>query len=527
MVRGVEHVLEIGVQFQSALALHHALEIDGAGVFEGPLVVIATDAGIPRFLANDGGQLIEQDFSLAVGARAVRAIGDVMVGMGGQRLFTSIPDEVEISAIGPVMRLIARFIEFFRKELGFDPGGEPLVHPFVQALVGRQQSLEPGVGHLVRRDADEASQVPVASDQRAHGVFHAAIASFDHRVLLPGVRADVFSIVLHGPGGNGRELLPSAVAGVGLVDEVQGGASLHLQGLVDEIWIGCPGEINDILGHEMPVDHSVGRRGSIAVAVATVLGVLEDTRSANHVGGGHVNRHVEVAPDAMEFPADVRVGVPSVVVVFTRLGVPLGHAELHPLRIHPAGTADLTGNLGVPFEVDADLLPGSQGLGQIEPSDGALSREFRCGLADPGRVDPDPAPFVFWQVHNAVTHPAVGIDDVAAAHIHHASGLEGIEEEVERNAVEAVGAVVGVDQFHDARILVGLGVHGDVHGVVGFLLPARVLGAQGQVKSEQGKDEEQGKGGESLHGMGKVGVNRPADRLGGRRGGEPRRRSGP
>ena len=57
------------------------------------------------------------------------------------------------------------------------------------------------------------------------------------------------------------KLFPGAVAGVGLVDEVQGGAAFHLEGLVDEVGVGGPGEVNDVLGHEMPIDHPFGRRG--------------------------------------------------------------------------------------------------------------------------------------------------------------------------------------------------------------------------------------------------------------------------
>ena len=527
VVRGVEHVLKIGVEFQSALTLHHALEIDGPRVFEGPLVVVAPDARVARFLADDGGELVQQHFPLAVGARAVRPVGDVMVGVGGQGLLASIPDEVEVTAIGPVVGLVPGFIELFREELGFDPGGEPLIHPFVQAFVGRQQALEPGVGHFVGGDPDQAPEVPVAPDQRAHGVFHAAIASFDHRVLLPRIGADVFCIVLHGPGSDGGKLFPGAVAGVGLVDEVQGGAAFHFEGLVHEVGVGGPGKVDDVLGDEMPVDHAFGRCGALTVAVAAVPGVLEDARSTDHVGGRHVDGHVEIAPDLVEFPTDVGVGVPAVVIVLANARVPLGHAVLDALRIHPSGPANLSRHLGVPLEVDADLLARGDGLGEGEPTDGALGGEFCFGLADPGRVDADPAPLVFGQVHDAVSHASVGIGDVAAAHVHHAFRLEGVEEQMERNAVEGIRAVVDVGQLHHAGILVHIDVHGDVHGAVHFLLPPGVLGADGQAKGEQGKGEDQGKGGESLHGMGKVTVNRPADRRGGRRGGEPRRRSGP
>ena len=337
----------------------------------------------------------------------------------------------------------------------------------------------------------------------------------------------MFSIVLHGPGSDGRKLFPGAVAGVGLVDEVQGGAAFHLEDLVHEVGVGGPGEVNDVLGHKMPIDHPFGRRGAIAVAVAAVLGVLEDARSTDHVSGGHVDGHVEIAPDLVEFPADVGVGVPAVVIVLAHSRVPLGHAVLDALRIHPSGPANLSRHLGVPLEVDADLLARGDGLREGEPTDGALGGEFRFGLAHPGRVDLDPTPFFFGQVYDAVSNAAIGVGDVAAAHVHHAFRLKGVEEQMERNAVEGIRAVVDVGQLHHAGILVHIDVHGDVHGAVHFLLPPGVLGVDGQAKGEQGKAEDQGKGGESLHGRGKVTVNRPADRRGERHGGEPRRRSGP
>ena len=195
---------------------------------EGPLVEVPLDAGIARVLADDRGKLVEQDFTFAVSARAVSPVGHVVVRMGGKRLLATVAHEVEVAAIGPVMRFSDGFAEFLCHEFGFNPRGKALVHPFVQALIGGQQPLKPGVRHLMGGDTDEAAQLSVASNEGAHGVFHAAVSALDHRVLWPGVIAHVLGVVAHGPFRDGGQFIPRPIGGVGLADEVQGGPVFHL-----------------------------------------------------------------------------------------------------------------------------------------------------------------------------------------------------------------------------------------------------------------------------------------------------------
>ena len=334
-------------------------------------------------------------------------------------------------------------------------------------------------------------------------------------------------VELHRPGRDGGQFVPGAVAGVRLVDEVQQGTILHLQGLVDKVGVCRPGEVDDVFGHEVPIDHAFRGRGTIAVSVAAVLRVLQDPGATDHVGGGHVDGHVIVAPHAVEFPADVGVGVPTVVVVFAQPRVPLGHAVFDPLLVHPAGAADLPGNLGVPFEVQADLLARGEGLGQVQPTDGSLRREGGVGFAHAGFPNADPAPFFFGQLDNAVSDAGVRIGDVPAADVHHASRLEGIEKEVERDALQHIGTVVDVGQVHDPGILVHVHIHGDVHGAVHLLLPTRVLGVQRGSEGEQKGGEAPGGKAKGVHVEGKVAISRPAGLPGGRSEGGQRLRSGP
>ena len=69
------------------------------------------------------------------------------------------------------------------------------------------------------------------------------------------------------------------------------------------------------------------------------------------------------------------------------------------------------------------------------------------------------------------------------------SGWKGIEEQVKRNPVQGVGAVVGVGHVHGARVLVERGIHGNVHGVIHGLLPARDIGP-GRIQADRSREKE-------------------------------------
>ena len=121
MVCAVEHVLEIGVQFESALPFHNAFEVNRSRVFEGPLLEITLDAFVSGVFSNDGTELIQEDFAFAIRSSAISPVGHIVVGVGGQRLFTTVTDKVEVATVGPIVRMIFGFIEFFRNEFGLNP----------------------------------------------------------------------------------------------------------------------------------------------------------------------------------------------------------------------------------------------------------------------------------------------------------------------------------------------------------------------------------------------------------------------
>ena len=252
-------------------------------------------------------------------------------------------------------------------------------------------------------DAHQAAQRTLAGHQGQHRVFHAAIASLNHVVFRVHVGSNVVVDEGHGPCRVVPKGGPIAVQlWACLVDQTKG-HTVHIEGLRDKIRVGRPSEVNDIVGFE-PHD---GAR--CAVGHGLVRGRLLDPCGGNHIALGHVKPYIVVAPDAVEFAADVGVAVPTVVVKFAKLGVPLGHAVLHALRVHPTGSADLTWHLGLPCQVKSHGLSRAELFGQVHHEDGAVFFKRDIFSLDLDRLHPLPTPLVFGKLRDAAAHPTVRI----------------------------------------------------------------------------------------------------------------------
>jgi len=87
--------------------------------------------------------------------------------------------------------------------------------------------------------------------------------------------------------------------------------------------------------------------------------------------------------------------------------------------------------------------------------------------------------FIFFQVKNTVTHPAIGVGNGTRAHVHHAAGLKSVEKQVVKNPMKRIGRIIGVHQLLRSGKLMRGYVHINFHGVLGLLLPIAILAHQG------------------------------------------------
>ena len=177
-----------------------------------------------------------------------------------------------------------------------------------------------------------------------------------------------------------------------------------------------------------------------------------DPRGRHTVAFREVNRHVEVAPNAVELPTDVGVGVPAVVVELAKLREPLRHAVFHALFVHPARSANLSRHLGLPGQVERHGLARAQGLGQLDFQYGAVFHEGHGGSIYFYVLNALPSPLGLRQFRDATSHPTVWIGNGARPHVHHASRLKGVEEQVPKHLVQRFRTVVDIRHGHGAAV---------------------------------------------------------------------------
>ncbi len=131
-----------------------------------------------------------------------------------------------------------------------------------------------------------------------------------------------------------------------LVEEMDGRSILGLEDVVDVVRVCRPGEVVHVLRSKMPRKRVLRyREWFLGIPVADVLGILEHTGSADHVLGGQRDTNVERTKGGVELAADVRIGMPSALVVGRHFRIPLAHRVIDAFPIITAASARLQRDL--------------------------------------------------------------------------------------------------------------------------------------------------------------------------------------
>ena len=109
---------------------------------------------------------------------------------------------------------------------------------------------------------------------------------------------------------------------------MQGGAVFERPRIVDIIGVGRPHEIVDVGRLQMPGQGlALGAYpgAGLLVAVPDFLRVLQVSRAPHHIVLVDGQLQVKIPPNPVEFPGDIRIGMPAFKIVFGQFGVPLAH----------------------------------------------------------------------------------------------------------------------------------------------------------------------------------------------------------
>ena len=174
--------------------------------------------------------------------------------MGDERFLFSTE---RLADVARVSRSVGPFVAFWPGKQVIHtqircPARHALVHEFIQAFVGGEDRLEPGMRHFVHRDAYQALQAALAGDEGGHGILHAAVSALDDRVLRVRIGANQFIQECHSTRRVIWEGFPVGIVFfVRLVIEVEGHA-IGVERGVQVVGISCPCKIDHVLRLKYP-----------------------------------------------------------------------------------------------------------------------------------------------------------------------------------------------------------------------------------------------------------------------------------
>ena len=145
------------------------------------------------------------------------------------------------------------------------------------------------------------------------------------------------------------------------------------------ITISCPHEIVYVRRQEVPGFPGAGRidqrPGWILISATHFLGILQIARTAQDEGGVDVDGDIIIAPDTIEFPLDIRIGMPSLPIVIADLGIPLAHRIIHTFGIVTSRPSGLNRYLTDEGHVQNGRTTGRDGFRQDDLQDRAVLLE--------------------------------------------------------------------------------------------------------------------------------------------------------
>src|ERR1051326_8217643 len=133
----------------------------------------------------------------------------------------------------------------------------------------------------------------------------------------------------------------------------------------------------DIWSEKMPSEFIPGRSiyggPRLLIAITNLIWILQITRSPEDVVFVDRNANIEVTPHSIKLAGDIRRGMPTLVIVFTHLRVPLAHGITNCRAgiISPA-SANLQRHLGFKFHLESDFRSWQNRPVQVDFENGFL-----------------------------------------------------------------------------------------------------------------------------------------------------------
>ena len=283
---------------------------------------------------------------------------------------------------------------------------------------------------------------------------------------------------------------------------MQGDTVIHFSFLMNVIRVGGPHEIMHLGRFEFPGEFGCFgsfHHGTIGlVSITDLQGILQIAGSTQNIISIDFDVHFEIAPNAIEFPSHIRRGVPSLIIILAKFGIPLTHG-ISNFRggIVPSAASDLQRHLRLEFHLQFHLGTRQDGFIQYYLQDGFQFAKLLRPTIQLQRTNTLVSDLIRFQVGDAIAYahvpicsPTGGNGSLAkTTHIHHTARLKSIEIEMIEKFVKCIGRIVPIVELLLSGELVGRDIHIDVHFIIHPLLPTIGLRPSGQTQKTKCKKQ--------------------------------------
>ena len=126
---------------------------------------------------------------------------------------------------------------------------------------------------------------------------------------------------------------------------------LNVYLLVNIIRVCCKGKVMNTLRLKVPAALFVFSNAHLfntAIAKTHFIRILKHTSSTDEVVAMCINGYVEISPHTVKFATNVLIRVPAVLVILSKLRVPLSHGKIDAFLIIAPRTTNLLWHLSLP-----------------------------------------------------------------------------------------------------------------------------------------------------------------------------------
>ncbi len=110
--------------------------------------------------------------------------------------------------------------------------------------------------------------------------------------------------------------------------------------IMDVFRVSSPGKVMNIRSNKIPrnffsMDHlRIKRR----ITMAYFFRSLQVPRRSNRIVFVNIYSNIKITPNTIKLSSNIRVGMPALIVIFTKLRIPLSHRKSNAVRIVFAST---------------------------------------------------------------------------------------------------------------------------------------------------------------------------------------------